>query len=145
MMRKPKPAGLTLIELLIVIAIMSLLFQLVLPAIQTAQESARQALCMNNVRQLALGCQMHSNMYGHFPTGGWSSGFIGDPNRGYGKKQPGAWGFNILPFIEQQELHDLGTNLPDAERSKSAAQLYGSVVRSVHMYFSAPRSRIRLF
>jgi prepilin-type processing-associated H-X9-DG protein len=34
---------------------------------------------------------------------------VGDPDRGVGKKQPGAWCFSILPYIEQQALYQLGT------------------------------------
>lgn len=127
-MHTSKSRGMTLIELLIVLTIVFLVLQLILPAIQSARESARQAQCKNNIRQLALGCTIHSDSQGHFPSGGWNSGWIGDPNRGFGRRQPGSWSYNILPYIEEEQLHDLGRNLPDAERLKAAAQLYGSTV-----------------
>jgi hypothetical protein len=127
-MKTPKSHGASLIEVLIVIAIIGLLFQLALPAVQTARESARQTQCKNNLHQLALAGLMHSNTHGHFPTGGWNSAWVGDPERGFGKKQPGGWAYNILPYVEQQELHDLGRGLPEPERRKAAAQLYGTTV-----------------
>ena len=42
---------------------------------------------------------------------------VGDPNRGFDKHQPGAWNFNILPFIEQQALYDMGKGLTGAALS----------------------------
>lgn len=117
--------GFTLVELLVVIAIIGVLVALLLPAIQAAREAARRTQCINNLKQLALGCQNHHDTHGHFPTGGWGWFWVGDPDRGFGKDQPGGWAYNLLPFFEQQALHDLGSDgdkmlLPRAQREAAS-------------------------
>ena len=100
----------TLVELLVVIAIIGILVALLLPAIQAAREAARRNQCMSQIKQLALGCINTHDTQQHFPTGGWGWGWVGDPDRGFGLNQPGGWIYNVLPFIEQQALHDLGSD-----------------------------------
>ncbi|MGD0654235.1 MAG: DUF1559 domain-containing protein [Thermoguttaceae bacterium] len=102
---RPKRAF-TLVELLVVIAIIGILIALLLPAIQAAREAARRLECRNHLKQLAMGCIDHENVQKHYPTGGWSYKWNADPNCGYGRRQPGNWMFNILPWIEQRGLHD---------------------------------------
>jgi len=53
-----------------------------------------------------MGCINHENVQKHFPTGGWDWHWNADPNCGYGRRQPGNWMFNILPWIEQKGVHD---------------------------------------
>jgi prepilin-type N-terminal cleavage/methylation domain-containing protein len=98
----------TLVELLVVIAIIGILIALLLPAIQAAREAARRLQCANNLKQLATGCLSHLDVQRVFPSGGWGWIWIGDPDRGFGKRQPGSWVYNILPYIEMRPLHDLG-------------------------------------
>jgi len=105
--RRQLHCGFTLVELLVVIAIIGILVALLLPAIQAAREAARRNSCKNKVKQMALGWMNHESTVGHFPTGGWGFKWVGDGDRGLGDKQPGGWIYNILPFIEQQALHDM--------------------------------------
>jgi prepilin-type N-terminal cleavage/methylation domain-containing protein/prepilin-type processing-associated H-X9-DG protein len=101
--------GFTLVELLVVISIIGILVALLMPAVNSARESGRRAQCSNNLHQLAAACLAHETKYTFLPTGGWGYAWVGDPDRGYGKRQPGGWQYNILNFIDQNDLHDLGT------------------------------------
>src|SRR5688572_13009998 len=100
--------GFTLVELLVVIAIIGILIALLLPAVQAAREAARRTQCTNHLKQLSLGMLQHHEALGFMPTGGWGWTWTGDPDRGFGLKQTGGWSYNILPYIEQTALHDLG-------------------------------------
>lgn len=63
-----QPAGFTLVELLVVIAIIGILIALLLPAVQAAREAARRSACLNNLKQLGLGCQNHASVRKAFPA-----------------------------------------------------------------------------
>jgi prepilin-type N-terminal cleavage/methylation domain-containing protein/prepilin-type processing-associated H-X9-DG protein len=97
----------TLVELLVVITIIGILVALLLPAVQAAREAARMVQCQNNLKQISLAAANHEQVHGWFPTGGWGYGWIGDPDGGFGRHQPGGFFYNVLPFIEQEALHDL--------------------------------------
>src|SRR6188508_1913487 len=60
----------TLVERLVVIAIIGLLVALLLPAIQAAREASRRAQCLNNVKQIMLAMSNHALTTGVFPSGG---------------------------------------------------------------------------
>lgn len=102
--------GFTLVELLVVIAIIGVLVSLLLPAVQAARESARRTQCANHLRNLALACLVHEQTHGYLPSAGWHFQWAGDPDRGFGQTQPGAWTYSLLPFLEEQALFDLGSD-----------------------------------
>ena len=59
--------GFTLVELLVVITIIGMLIALLLPAVQAVRENARQAQCLNNMKQMGLATVAHDSSKGQFP------------------------------------------------------------------------------
>jgi prepilin-type N-terminal cleavage/methylation domain-containing protein len=103
----------TLVELLVVIAIIGVLVGLLLPAVQAAREQARRTQCQNNLKQLGLAAKQHVATHGYYPTGGWGYRWVGEARRGFTGEQPGGWLYNLLPYLEQENLHQLNANATD--------------------------------
>ncbi len=103
-----RSGGFTLVELLVVVAIFSVLISMLLPAIQQIRESARRAKCSNNLRQLGLAIHNYESSTGIFPGGGIID--FGNATSTEFQSQSGpmlSWIVLILPHIEQQNLADL--------------------------------------
>jgi prepilin-type N-terminal cleavage/methylation domain-containing protein len=115
--------GFTLVELLMVIAIIGFLIALLLPAVQGAREAGRRAQCSNNLHQIGLAALAHEEAHGFYPADGWGWYWVGDPDRGFGANQCGGWIYNILPYTDQTELHDLGWNGDSAAKRQAAIKL----------------------
>lgn len=124
----PRRSGFSLVELLVVVAIISVLVGLLLPAVQAARESSRRTQCSNNVRQLAVACQQHLDAQGHFPTGGWGSDWAGDPDAGFGSKQPGGWLYALLPYVDESALRNTGSGQGAGVLSAAARQVFETQV-----------------
>lgn len=102
--------GLTLVELLAIIAIIGLLVGLLLPAVQAAREAGRRTRCGSNIRQLALAVQAYEASHRHLPI---ASAFDQEDNPtscwfGTSGKSPiGTWFSSLLPLIDQAALYDM--------------------------------------
>jgi len=94
-------AGFTLVELLVVIAIIGVLIALMLPAVQTARESARRTHCFNNLKQYGVATHNFHQQYNRLPPY-WSYANTT-------KYPDGGWLLQVLPFIEQQSAYETVT------------------------------------
>ena len=56
---KIKKKAFSLIELLVVISIIALLLSILMPALNKIKEHAKRTLCVSNIHQILLGCQMY--------------------------------------------------------------------------------------
>ena len=97
--------GLTIVEVLVVISILGLLLAILLPAVNSARESARRIQCANNRRQIALAVASFHGANGQLPSlynGELFKGPIPRPMHFHAH----SWKTSILPFLEEQPLYE---------------------------------------
>jgi type II secretory pathway pseudopilin PulG len=123
----------------VVITIIGVLIALLLPAVQAVREAARRAECSNNLKQLALAAAHHQSATNRLPTGGWGSLWIGSPQRGNDKRQPGGWVYNLLPFMEMNNLHDYESLA--AQLGKNSTETAGEMVATPLQTMHCPSRR----
>jgi prepilin-type N-terminal cleavage/methylation domain-containing protein/prepilin-type processing-associated H-X9-DG protein len=89
--------GFTLVELLVVVAIIGVLIGLLLPAVQSAREAARRNSCVNNLKQITLALSNHEAIAGRYPAS-----FEITPGETLSTNN-GSWSVQarLLPFLEE--------------------------------------------
>jgi prepilin-type N-terminal cleavage/methylation domain-containing protein/prepilin-type processing-associated H-X9-DG protein len=87
----------SLIELLVVVAILGVLMGLTLAAVQKARAAAGRCQCANNLHQIALAAHEAHDSYGFIP---------GNP---YADRVIGTTFYHLLPYVEQQAVHEAHT------------------------------------
>jgi prepilin-type N-terminal cleavage/methylation domain-containing protein/prepilin-type processing-associated H-X9-DG protein len=97
LVRTTTRSGFSLIELLVVLAIVGVLMGLLLPALQYVRESANRCCCANNLKQIGLAMRHHHDTRQSLPPGvSYRNGADPFPFM--------SWQTRILPFVEQQNL-----------------------------------------
>lgn len=118
-----KRIAFTLVELLIVVAIIGILIAMLLPAVGNVREAARRTQCSNNLKQLGLALHAYHETRGRFPDGA-----VHEPPYSFGARKVGNHGsflVYLLPFIEQDNVYDacdfegdtaFDSTLPDGQK-----------------------------
>jgi prepilin-type N-terminal cleavage/methylation domain-containing protein/prepilin-type processing-associated H-X9-DG protein len=105
-------SGFTLLEILVVIALIGVLVTLLLPAVQHAREAARRTGCVNNLKQIGLALHIYGDAYGRFPVGyslqPFGSSLNDDPLDDAADEARGGfgWGAMILPMLERDDVYE---------------------------------------
>ncbi|HTQ40540.1 MAG TPA: DUF1559 domain-containing protein [Pirellulales bacterium] len=127
--------GFTLVELLVVLAIIGVLVALLMPAVQGAREAARRATCLNNLRQIGVGLHHYNAAKREFPIGCICCNSV--PGCSAPLRQI-AWSAYLLPYIEEKHAWEIfDTTQPynsaanhEAARTIIATYLCPSTVRA---------------
>lgn len=119
--RRCNSAGFTLVELLVVVAIIGTLIALLLPAVQAARESGRRTACQNNLRQIGLALANFEAARGKFPPGKKWSAPRSDPS-----SFDYAWSSMILGYLDEEAMRvqiDFQRPLTDAVNLPAASSV----------------------
>ncbi len=95
--------GITISEVLVVIAIIATLLALLIPAIQQAREAARRNACKNNLKQFGVAFHNYHDTHSTFPP---AQIYDTSKTNEWWNYAGVGWGALILPYIEQSALYD---------------------------------------
>ena len=146
--------GFTLIELLVVIAILAIVASLLLPALSRSKQKAKAALCLNNLKELGLGCSLYAlDNHDRLPetshqTASWI-GKLADYGLGSvyvcpldtnGMNRITSYAINDFltphPFGAPQLDFSTFTAIPSPSDTLHLAELWGGEIGSDHFHFA---------
>jgi hypothetical protein len=93
-----KRCAFSLVELIVVSALIVVLLALLMPAMQAGRESARRVGCGENLRQIGFGLLAYHDRFGSFPPG-----WIHSPIE---RQECWGWGALVLPFLEERAVYE---------------------------------------
>ena len=117
-------SGFSLVELLVVIAVIGLLAGLLFPAIQSVRETARRMSCLNNLHQIGVAMHFYHDSNRAFPPGAIEMRSLTSMSRF--KARQIAWSALILPYVELRSVYamlDLSKPFDNARNAQGAAQI----------------------
>jgi prepilin-type processing-associated H-X9-DG protein len=132
----------SLIELLVIIAIIAILIGLLLPAVQKVRESAARAKCANNLKQMGLALLGYHDTHNMFPRGGYATAMV--PQAATATQvaisTKLSWSASVLPWLEQDALYrTIRADLPFNEPANLPA---GQTVLAVFLCPTSPNDSL---
>jgi len=131
----PGPQGFTLIELLVVVFVILILASLLLPAVQSARESARRVACVNNLKQIGVAISSYQSTFSVFPPVDLLTGVLsGGPQVFMHCHSPFA---RVLALCDQTPLFD-AINFSQAPHTAAALIANDTYMRTNLAIFLCP-------
>jgi prepilin-type processing-associated H-X9-DG protein len=110
----------TLIETVVVIAIIATLLGILIPAVMRARDAGNRVRCASNLRQIGIALANYEAAQGSLPLGSENSSF---PNGGPGT----TWAVRILPFLEEEDVY----RRIDFTKKNAEGQVFRSTANSM--------------
>jgi hypothetical protein len=96
-------------------------------------------MCNNHLKQLGIATQLHVDTHKFFPSGGWGDWWVGCPEMGAGKNQPGTWTYQLLDYIEESARRGVGKGFKCDQDDASKKAIGDMISTSVSVFYCPSR------